>query len=102
MMAFPQDIKAGQWDGRRLGSEASGEGCYHSQFRPYQTAIVCEMPQCINNQNKPDTAQQVPRGKHTLSLITAVSAGYSREALCLLCCALSCRGRGASGMAAPH
>lgn len=41
--------------------------------------IACEMPQCINNQNKPDTAQQVPRGKHTLSLITAVSAGATAE-----------------------
>lgn len=38
---------------------------------------VCEMPQCISNQNKPGTAQQVPHGKHKLSLITAVSVGYS-------------------------
>lgn len=56
------------------GSEASGEVCYRSQFGPYQMVIVCERPQCINNQNKPDMAQQVPHGKHTLSLITAVSA----------------------------
>lgn len=55
----------------------------HYQFRPYQMVIVCEMPQCINNQNEPDTAQQFPHGKHTLSLITAASVGYSREALCL-------------------
>lgn len=80
----------------------AGEGCYQSQFRPYQMVIVCEMPQCIHNQNKPDTAQQAPRGKHTLSLITAVSAGCSREALCLFCSGLSCRGRGACGIAAPH
>lgn len=46
--------------------------------------IVCEMPQCINNQNKPDMAQQVPHGKHTLGLIAAVSAGYSRDGLCLV------------------
>lgn len=61
---------------------------------------VCEMPQCISNQNEPGTAQQVPHGKHKLSLITAVSVGYSREALCLFpfsvfCSRLSCRGRGA-------
>lgn len=42
---------------------------------------VCEMPQCISNQNKPGTAQQVPHGKHKLSLITAVSVGYSRGPL---------------------
>lgn len=46
--------------------------------------IGCEMPQCIHNRNKRDTAQQVLHGKHTLSLITAVSTGYGkREALCL-------------------
>lgn len=55
---------------------------YHYQFRPYQM-VVCEMPQCFNRQNKPDTAQQVPHSKHTLSLITAVTAACSREALCL-------------------
>ena len=44
---------------------------------------VCEMPQCINNQKEPDMAQQVPHGKHTLSLISAESAVYSRGALCL-------------------
>lgn len=44
---------------------------------------VSEMPQCISNQNKPGTAQQVPHGKHKPSLITAVSVGYRREALCL-------------------
>lgn len=37
---------------------------YHYQFSPYQMVIVCEMPQCINNQNMPDMAQQVPHGKH--------------------------------------
>lgn len=31
---------------------------------------------------------------NTLSLITAVSPGYSGEALCLFCSELSCRGRG--------
>lgn len=46
--------------------------------------IGCEMPQCIHNRNKRDTARQVLHGKHTLSLITAVSTGYGkREALCL-------------------
>lgn len=75
-------------------TRASGEDCYHSQFRPYHVIMVCEMPQCIHNQNKRDMAQQVPHGKHTLSLITAVCAGYSGEALCLFCSGLSCRGRG--------
>lgn len=57
---------------------------------------VCEMPQCIGNQNKPGTAQQVPHGKHKLSLITAVSVGYSRGPLSFsfffLLFRLSCRG----------
>lgn len=60
----------------------------------YHVIIACEMLQCIHNQNKHDMAQQVPRSKHTLSLITAVWAGCSAEALCLFCSGLSCRGRG--------
>lgn len=44
--------------------------------------------------DNPDTAQQVPHGKHMLSLITAVGAGSSREAFCLFCSGLNCRGRG--------
>lgn len=70
--------------------------------------IGCEMPQCIHNRNKRDTAQQVLHGKHTLSLITAVSTGYGkREALCLFFVfwtelQRAGRGGGDSGMAAPH
>lgn len=93
-MAFLKTSKPTSVDGLSPDSEASGEDCYHSQFRPYHVTIVCEMPQCIHNQNKRDMAQQVPHGKHMLSLITAVRAGYSREALCLFCSGLSCRGRG--------
>lgn len=39
---------------------------------------VCEMPRRIDYQNEPAATQQVPHGKPTLSLITAVSC--SREA----------------------
>lgn len=70
------------------------------------------MPQCIHNRNKRDTAQQVLHGKHTLSLITAVSTGYGkREALCLFFVFWTEQQRaggrrvgweGVSGMAAPH
>lgn len=91
---FSQDIRADQWDGRSPDSEASGEGCYHSGFGPYHVIIACEMLQWFHNQNKRDMAQQVPHSKHTLSLITAVWAGCSAEALCLFCSGLSCRGRG--------
>lgn len=94
IVAFLKTSKPTSVDGLSPDSEASGEDCYHSQFRPYHVIIVCEMPQCIHNQNKRDMAQQVPHGKHTLSLITAVCAGYSGEALCLFCSGLSCRGRG--------
>lgn len=57
----------------------AGRFVHHYRFGPYRLAIVCEMPRCIDNRNKPNAAS--PHGKHTLSLITAVRAGCSREAL---------------------